>query len=56
MSKGALNQRRFPDRLLINISACVSLSSVNLAKLVFLGKNSQSKPLLFSLIPRCHAI
>ena len=38
MSKGVLNQRRFSNRLLINISAYVSLSSVNLAKLGFLGK------------------
>ena len=55
MSNGILNPRHFLGRLLINISASVSLSSVTLAKSVFLGKNSRSKPLLFSLDPCYHA-
>ena len=48
MSNGVLNLRHFLGRLLISTSASVSLSSVTLAKSVFLGKNSRSKPLLFS--------
>ena len=55
MSNGVLNPRHFLGRLLTNISASVSLSSVTLARSVFSGKNSRSKPLLFSLEPRCHA-
>jgi len=55
MSNGVLNARHFLGRLLISISASVSLSIVTLAKSVFLGKNSRSKPLLFSLEPRCYA-
>ena len=38
MSNGVLNPRHFLGRLLINISASLSLSSVTLAKSVFLGK------------------
>lgn len=56
MSNGVLNPRHFLGRLLISISASVSLSSIALAKSIFLGKNSRSKPLLFSLDPRCHAV
>jgi len=41
MSNGVLNQRYFLGRLLISISASVSLSSVILAKSVFLGKNAK---------------
>ena len=44
---GVLNPRHFLGRLLIRISTFVSLSSVTLAKSVFLGKSSRSKPLLF---------
>ena len=55
MSNGVLNPRHFLGRLLISIRASVSLSSVTLAKSVFLGKNSRNKPLLFSLDPRCYA-
>ncbi len=55
MSNGVLNPRHFLGRLLISTSASISLSSVTLAKSVFLGKNSRSKPLLFSLEPRCYA-
>ena len=49
------NPRNFLGRLLINISASVNLSSVTLTRSIFLGKNSQSKPLLFLLESRCHA-
>lgn len=38
MSKGVLNPMHFLGRLLISISASVSLSSVTLAKSVFLEK------------------
>ena len=56
MSNGILNPRHFLGRLLISTNASVSLSSVILAKSVFLGKNSRSKPLLFSLELRCYAV
>ena len=61
MSNGILNPSYFLGRLLINISTSVTLSSVTLSsvtldKLVFLGQNSRSKPLLFSLEPHCHAV
>ena len=52
---GVLNPRHFLGRLLIRISTFVSLSSVTLAKSVFLGKSSRSKPLLFSLESHCPA-
>ena len=55
MSNGVLKPRHFLGRLLISTSASVSLSSVTLAKSIFLGKNSRSKPLLFSLELRYHA-
>ena len=55
MSNGVLNPRHFLGRLLISISASVSLSSVTLAKSIFLEKNSRSKPLLFSLDSRCYS-
>ena len=54
MSNGVLNPKHFLGLLLISTSASVSLSSVTLDKSVYLGKNSRSKPLLFSLEPRCH--
>ena len=56
MSNGILNPSYFLGRVLINISTSVTLSSVTLDKLVFLGQNSRSKPLLFSLEPHCHAV
>ena len=55
MSNGILNPRHFLGRLLVSISASVSLSSVTLAKSIFLGKNSRSKSLLFSLESRCYS-
>ena len=41
MSNGVLNPRHFLGRLLISTSASVSLSSVTLAKSVFLGKTRE---------------
>ena len=38
MSNGILNPEHYLGRLLINISAYISLSSITLAKSVFLGK------------------
>lgn len=55
MSNGVLNPKHFLGRLLISTNAYANLSSTTLAKSVFLGKMSQSKPLLFSLEPRCYA-
>ena len=56
MLNGVLNPRHFLGQLLINISDSLSLSSVTLAKSVFLGKNSRSKPLLFLLVTHCYAV
>lgn len=39
MSNGVLNPRHFLGRLLISTSASISISSVTLAKSVFLEKN-----------------